>query len=112
MTSAAAFQATFSDWKLIKTRKVVQVVLEIPLEGADVAYQALGGMPDPAKEIWVASTSLAQIVENEAHKLLDTRCLSGEWFDIGVNESENAVRKIMEQFDIAEQIGNYVKYIR
>jgi len=56
--TAAAFQATFSDWKLIRGRKVVQVVLEVPLEAADQAYTALGGMPDPGKSVWVGVARL------------------------------------------------------
>lgn len=58
MTAPAAFTATFSDWRLIKGRKVVQVVFEIPLELADQAYQALGGMPDPGKSVWCAVARL------------------------------------------------------
>ncbi len=54
----AAFKATYSDWKLIKTRSVVQVVLEIPLEQADAAYQVLGGMPTPGAERWCAVARL------------------------------------------------------
>lgn len=51
-TKIAAFKATYSEWKLIKTRQVVQVVFEVPLKDHDEAYQALGGMPDPAAERW------------------------------------------------------------
>lgn len=54
----AAFDATYSDWKLIRSRKVVQLVLEVPIEAADKAYQVLGGMPNPAGEIWVAVARL------------------------------------------------------
>lgn len=50
--TAAAFQACFTDWRLIKGRKVVQVVFEVPIEAADQAYQALGGMPNPAESVW------------------------------------------------------------
>ena len=39
--TAAAFRASYSDWKLIKTRSVVQIVFEVPLEAADEAYQVL-----------------------------------------------------------------------
>lgn len=53
MTTAAAFKATYSDWKLVKSRSVVQIVLEVPMESADAAYQLLGGMPNPAAETWV-----------------------------------------------------------
>jgi hypothetical protein len=47
-----AFRAIYADWKLIKTRSVVQVVLELPVEQADAAYEVLGGMPVAAKERW------------------------------------------------------------
>lgn len=48
-----AFQATYSDFKLVKTRKVVQIVLEVPVEHANMVLDVLGGMPDPSKESWV-----------------------------------------------------------
>lgn len=47
-----AFKATYSDWKLVKTRQVVQIVFEVPLAEADAAYELLGGMPAPASERW------------------------------------------------------------
>lgn len=52
MADPAAFSATYSDWRLIRSRKVVQIVLEVPLEAADRAYEVLGGMPNPAAETW------------------------------------------------------------
>jgi len=52
MTSPSAFKASYADWKLIKTRGVVQVVMEVPLADADAAYKVLGGMPDFGKEVW------------------------------------------------------------
>lgn len=58
MKNAAAFQATYSDWRLIKGRKVVQIVFELPLEAANEAYAALGGMPNPAAESWFAIARL------------------------------------------------------
>ena len=53
-----AFRASYSDWKLIRTRKVVQIVLEVPVEEADAAYQVLGGMPNPAESFWCAVARL------------------------------------------------------
>lgn len=53
-----AFRATYSDWKLVKTRAVVQVVMEIPLADADAAYEVLGGMPVHANERWFAIAAL------------------------------------------------------
>lgn len=48
----AAFKACYAEWKVIKTRATVQLVFELPIERADEAYQALGGMPIAAHEVW------------------------------------------------------------
>lgn len=58
MTRPAAIQGCFSDFKLIRGRKVAQLVIEVPLEQADAALQALGGIPNPADERWVAVARL------------------------------------------------------
>lgn len=58
MTSQAAFKASYADWKLIKTRGVVSISFEVPLEAADAAYKVLDGMPDHGKELWVAIAKL------------------------------------------------------
>ena len=52
------FRAGYSEWRLIKTRGVIQVVFEVPLAQSDEAYQALGGMPNPAEERWFAIAAL------------------------------------------------------
>lgn len=54
----AVFQATYSDWRLVKGRKVVQVVFEIPLEQSNLAYEVLGGMPHPGESVWCAVARL------------------------------------------------------
>lgn len=53
-----AIKATFSDFKLIKTRKVAQIVLEVPIEAANAALQSLGGVPQFDAEQWVAVAPL------------------------------------------------------
>jgi hypothetical protein len=53
-----AFRACYADWKLIKTRSVIQVVMEIPLQDADAAYEVLGGMPAPSQERWFGIAAL------------------------------------------------------
>jgi len=55
---AAIFRASYSDWKLIRTRKCVQLVFEVPLEESNKAYEALGGMPNSGEEAWVAIARL------------------------------------------------------
>ena len=58
MSSAAAIKATFSDFKLVRGRKVAQMIFELPLEQADAALSALGGLPRPDQETWVALARL------------------------------------------------------
>lgn len=59
MTKPLAFRGTYSDWRLVKTRGVVQVIFELPLAEADAAYQILGGMPDASKERWFGVAPLS-----------------------------------------------------
>lgn len=54
-----AFRATYSDLKLIKTRKCVQIIFEVPQEDFDAAYEVLGGLPNPATERWFGIAALA-----------------------------------------------------
>jgi hypothetical protein len=56
----AALTASYSDFKLIKTRMCIQLIFEIPLEQANQALEVLGGMPNPASECWVAIARLEQ----------------------------------------------------
>ncbi len=88
MTAAAVIPATFSDWKLIKTRGVVQLVFEIPIENADAAYQVVGGMPNAATERWFAiarlneskrATPPAPAGEAEAHKVAPVSPTPQHW---------------------------------
>jgi hypothetical protein len=59
--TAAAFKATYAEWRVIKTRAAVQIVFELPIEKADEAYQALGGMPIAAREVWCAIARLNEV---------------------------------------------------
>ncbi len=68
MTEKAIFQATFADFKIVKTRSVAQIIVEIPLEAADNALAALGGVPRPDRELWVAIARLANPAPTQAPK--------------------------------------------
>ncbi len=56
--STSAFRATYADFKLIKTRGVVSVSFELPVEQAQAALDVLGGMPIAATEVWCAVARL------------------------------------------------------
>ena len=54
----AAFSATYSDFKIVKTRDTAQFIFEVPLKAADHALNVLGGVPQPMEERWVAIARL------------------------------------------------------
>jgi hypothetical protein len=66
MTSAA-MQADYCDLKIIKTRKVIQVVLEIPQEAGD-AFIAAFGLPRSDKNVPVAIARLDPSAKAEKPK--------------------------------------------
>lgn len=61
MDAPAAIRATYSDMRFVKGRKVVQILLEAPIEEAPNVV-ALLGTPNPASEIWVAVARLGNPV--------------------------------------------------
>lgn len=65
MTRQAAIQASLCDWKNVKTRSVVQLILEVPVEQALAAFQTLG-MPQPGTEIPVAVALLKSAARTPA----------------------------------------------
>jgi hypothetical protein len=66
MNLPAAFRAAYADWKLVKTRGVVQVIFEVPLADHDAAYDVLGGMPVAGKERWFGIAAIKSHQQEEA----------------------------------------------
>jgi len=48
-----AIKARYADWRPVKGRKVLQVVLEVPLEQQNEVLKLLGA-PLPDRDLWVA----------------------------------------------------------
>lgn len=77
-------EGTYSDFKLVKTRSVAQIVIEIPLERAS-SWVEMFGLPTPNMEQWVAIAALRQqsIVKsdesNQAVKVAGMLCNSSEF---------------------------------
>jgi hypothetical protein len=73
MTDNAVFQGCYSDFKVIKTRRVAQVVIEIPLEQAD-SFLDIFRLPKADNEAWVAIAMLDRKMvesgESEATKAI------------------------------------------
>tara|TARA_R100000654_G_scaffold22223_5_gene44518 strand:+ start:3370 stop:3792 length:423 start_codon:yes stop_codon:yes gene_type:complete len=49
----AVIRGTYADFKLVKTRSVVQMIIEIPIEEATKVTNNFG-IPTPSEEKWVA----------------------------------------------------------
>ena len=67
-----AIRATYSDLKLVKTRKVLQLIFEVPIEEADNALRVLGGMPRADAETWVAIAPITEEAATRAPTPADT----------------------------------------
>lgn len=59
MTDRAVIPGTFADLKIVKTRSVVQMVIEVPIEQGSQIIEAFG-FPQPGAEIPVAVARLAE----------------------------------------------------
>lgn len=57
MSAPAVIQGTYTDLKVVRSRKVCQIVVEIPLETSKAFVDAFG-MPNPGSETWVALARL------------------------------------------------------
>ena len=60
-----AISAAFADFRIVKGRKVAQLIFETPLETADEALRMLGGLPRPDAERWVGIAPLVGRPEAE-----------------------------------------------
>jgi hypothetical protein len=64
--SNRVMQGTYSDFKVIKGRKVIQMVIEFPIEQAESVTSTFG-IPQPHEEQWVAVAMLnkTMVTKNE-----------------------------------------------
>ena len=72
MTIPAAIQGNYADFKLVKTRSVAQIIVEVPIERAEQVVKMLG-LPVPATEIAVGVAKLQPTAKTQAlvNKLLN-----------------------------------------
>lgn len=68
MSASAVIAAEFVDFKLVRTRSACQIVMEIPIEGADEALRKLGGVPIPGTSRPVAIAPLVAMPEPQPAK--------------------------------------------
>ena len=64
--SNKVMQGTYADFKIVKSRAVAQIIVEIPIESAQAAVEMFG-VPNPSYEQWVAVAALhrATVTQNQ-----------------------------------------------
>jgi len=65
-------KGTYSDFRIVRSRNIAQVIVEIPLEKAE-EFVAMFGMPTPHTEKWVAVAGLNEEVINKNEEV--TKCI-------------------------------------
>lgn len=76
----AVIKGTYSDFKLIKTRNVVQMIIEVPIEQAQQITTKFG-MPQPHEEKWVAVALLKTepiLINNDASRAIQQAGVLGQ----------------------------------
>src|SRR5689334_22551506 len=63
----AAIKATYSDYRRVKGRKVLQLIFEVPIEQAPMVHDTFGE-PAPDGSTWVAIARLQEPAKQEAEK--------------------------------------------
>jgi hypothetical protein len=72
MPAPAAISGTFSDLKTVKSRSVVQLVIEVPIEQGAAVIEAFG-FPQPGAEIHVAVARLVAASTTIEHQPKDEK---------------------------------------
>lgn len=69
MENPAAIQASYSDYRRVKGRKVLQLIFEVPLEQAPMVHDAFGE-PSPDGSTWVGIAKIDLTARPEERKPL------------------------------------------
>ena len=69
-------QGTYADFKVIKSRKVAQMIIEVPLEAANNLVEMFG-LPRPDQEQWVAVAALDLVSSNRNEEATKAIQLAG-----------------------------------
>ncbi len=70
-SSKSAISGTFSEYQMVKSRGVLVLKVEVPLESQSAVFAALG-YPLPGEEIWVAVARLGGKPAEQSGQDLDT----------------------------------------
>lgn len=98
MTDPAVIAATFSDWRPVKSRKVLQLIFEVPVEKTELVLNTLGA-PMPHEDNWCAIAVLTE----EARSLM-AKPGAHNAHDAGSNPAAPTKRRF-DEMSRAQQAG-------
>jgi hypothetical protein len=105
MSDKAVVKGCYSDFKIIKTRKVCQVVVELPLEQAQAFIHAFG-LPQPGSEQWVALARLQTPAKEETPPTaspVDLKAHSEPGHDPHGSSRTHAIHRRFEDLPLPQQ---------
>lgn len=74
MTDARAISGEFADLKIVKTRSIVQIIIEAPIEEGESIVK-LFGFPQPGNPVRLA---VARLIDSSVAQLVEHRTLTAE----------------------------------
>lgn len=111
MTDAAIIRATYETYRHVPSRKVVQIVLEVPAEGQAELFNAIG-YPNPAESVWVAVALLRNPnnprAEPETAQIEAPRRAKSLAQIAGILCNEGAFRKFI-RVETVDQAADYLR---
>lgn len=113
--TAAAIRATFAEIQMVKSRDVLVLKFEVPLERADEALKNLGGVPRPGEERWFGIARLvpaaAEPSETDGEGEED-RASNNSPANDGLSEAEKAeMRKAVKLAGILPKRDDFIDWL-
>jgi len=110
MTDLASIKAVYCEWKMVKTRKALVLLFEVPLEHQELVQQVLG-TPMPDESIWVAIAKLRPEATAKVQTLRPLSQVAGTLCSIvtfrrwlaATSEPEDAAQFAVFDIDMAAQ---------
>lgn len=110
MTEHAIIQGTYADLKLVRTRKVAQIIIEAPLERLPEIVAAFGA-PNPAAEVPVAVARLNETAGSEPVQGGEARLCDSEASRPAVSPPAHRQRTLSQQAWLACNHTGFVAWL-
>jgi len=109
VTDAAIIEAEYVEWKMVKTRKALQLIFEVPLEKQALVQAALGTpMPDTSTPVAIARLNLAALTQAEPEQIEAPRRSKSLAQVAGILCNTGSFRKFI-RVETVDQAADYIR---